>query len=75
MDLRSRRLAGSATADHMRTELVLDALHAAERTRGSLAGAIFHSDHRSQGGFNWSSQHSDLGGVRRGEGGLGQEDQ
>jgi len=48
MDLCSRRLVGWAVADHMRTELVLDALHAAERTRGSLAGAIFHSDHGAQ---------------------------
>jgi transposase InsO family protein len=32
----------------MRTELVLDALHAAQRTRGSLNGAIMHTDHGSQ---------------------------
>jgi transposase InsO family protein len=44
MDLCSRRLVGWAIADHMRTELVIDALHAAQRTRGSLAGAVFHSD-------------------------------
>jgi transposase InsO family protein len=31
----------------MRTELVEDALNAAAATRGSLAGAIFHSDHGS----------------------------
>lgn len=31
----------------MRTELVEDALRAAARDRGSLAGAIFHSDHGS----------------------------
>lgn len=48
MDLASRRLAGWAVADHMRTELVIDALKAAERTRGTLTGAIFHSDHGSQ---------------------------
>jgi hypothetical protein len=29
----------------MRTELVADALTAARDTRGSLAGAVFHSDH------------------------------
>ncbi len=40
IDLASRRLAGWAIADHMRTELVIDALAAAERTRGSLAGAV-----------------------------------
>jgi transposase InsO family protein len=45
IDLASRRLVGWAIADHMRTELVIDALDAARRTRGSLAGAIMHTDH------------------------------
>jgi len=48
IDLHSRRLAGWAIADHMRTELVLDALNAARRTRGSLDGAILHTDHGGQ---------------------------
>lgn len=48
IDLCSRRLAGWAIADHMRTELVTDALTAAIRTRGSLAGAVMHTDHGSQ---------------------------
>ncbi|MFE5098170.1 IS3 family transposase, partial [Streptomyces sp. NPDC056638] len=48
IDLASRRLAGWAIADHMRAGLVIDALHAAERTRGNLTGAIFHSDHGAQ---------------------------
>ena len=47
IDCYSRRLVGWAVADHMRTELVEDALTAAAATRGSLAGAIFHSDHGS----------------------------
>ena len=47
IDCYSRRLAGWAVADHMRTELVEDALEAAAATRGSLEGAIFHSDHGS----------------------------
>jgi len=47
IDCYSRRLVGWAVADHMRTELVADALKAAAATRGSLAGAIFHSDHGS----------------------------
>lgn len=47
-DLCSRRLAGGAIADHMRTELVTDALAAAERTRGNLTGAIMYTDHGSQ---------------------------
>jgi transposase InsO family protein len=38
IDCYSRRLAGWAVADHMRTELVEDALKAAAATRGSLKG-------------------------------------
>jgi transposase InsO family protein len=48
VDCFSRRLAGWSIADHMRTELVADALKAAAATRGSLAGAIFHTDHGAQ---------------------------
>jgi transposase InsO family protein len=48
IDLHSRRLAGWAIADHMRTDLVIDALHAAQRTRGGLNGAIMHTDHGAQ---------------------------
>ncbi len=48
IDCFSRRLAGWAIAEHMRTDLVTDALSAAHGTRGSLAGAIFHSDHGAQ---------------------------
>lgn len=47
IDCYSRKLAGWAVADHMRTELVEDALKAACAQRGSLRGAIFHSDHGS----------------------------
>jgi transposase InsO family protein len=47
IDCCSRRVAGWAIADHMRTELVADALKAADALRGGLAGAIFHSDHGS----------------------------
>jgi transposase InsO family protein len=48
VDCFSRRLAGWSIADHMRTELVADALKAAAATRGSLAGAVFHTDHGAQ---------------------------
>jgi len=51
IDLHSRRLAGWAIADHMRTDLVLDALAVAQRTRaalGGLHGAILHTDHGAQ---------------------------
>jgi transposase InsO family protein len=47
IDCYSRRLVGWSVADHMRTELVADALKAAAATRGTLTGAIFHSDHGS----------------------------
>ncbi len=48
IDLASRRLAGWAIAGHTRTDLVTDALAAVERTRGSLAGAVMHTDHGAQ---------------------------
>jgi transposase InsO family protein len=48
IDCFSRRLAGWSIAEHMRTDLVTDALDAARGMRGSLAGAIFHSDHGAQ---------------------------
>ncbi|MFB8106824.1 IS3 family transposase [Streptomyces sp. NPDC056007] len=48
IDLASRRMAGWAIADHMRTDLVTDALAAAIRARGSLAGSIMHTDHGAQ---------------------------
>jgi transposase InsO family protein len=49
MDLHSRRLVGWSIADHMRTELVADALRAAATARGGdLNEAIFHSDHGAQ---------------------------
>ncbi|MFF4985618.1 IS3 family transposase [Streptosporangium saharense] len=48
LDLGSRRLVGWSIADHMRAELVSDALRAAGATRGSLHGAIFHADHGAQ---------------------------
>jgi transposase InsO family protein len=63
IDCCSRKLAGWAVADHMRTELVETALKAALADRGSLRGAIFHADHGAQGGFQRSSQHLDDGGV------------
>ena len=47
IDLGSRKLTGWSMAGHMRTELVEDALKAAWRERGSLRGAVFHSDHGS----------------------------
>ena len=48
IDCCSRRVAGWAIADHMRTGLVEDALKAADSMRGGLTGSVFHSDHGSQ---------------------------
>ena len=48
IDCYSRRLVGWSIADHMRTDLVTDALRAAARERGTLAGAVFHADHGAQ---------------------------
>ncbi|MEU1393089.1 MULTISPECIES: IS3 family transposase [unclassified Nonomuraea] len=48
VDLCSRRLVGWSIADHMRTELVVDALQAAAQTRGRLDGVVFHSDNGAQ---------------------------
>lgn len=47
IDCYSRQLTGFAIADHMRTDLVEEALRMARGVRGSLEGAIFHSDHGS----------------------------
>ena len=49
LDLGSRRLLGYSMADHMRTELVLDALEMAVAARGGqAAGVIAHADRGSQ---------------------------
>ena len=51
LDLGSRRLIGYAMAEHMRTELVLDALDMAVHARGgaaAVAGVITHADRGSQ---------------------------
>jgi transposase InsO family protein len=48
IDLFSRRLVGWAIADHMHTDLVETALRRAHFIRGSLAGALIHTDRGSQ---------------------------
>jgi len=49
LDLGSRRLLGYSMAEHMRTELVADALDMAAAARGGeTAGVIFHGDRGSQ---------------------------
>ncbi len=48
LDVFSRRIIGWAMADHLRAELVVDALDMAITRRKPQAGVIHHSDHGSQ---------------------------
>ena len=73
LDLHSKLLAGWSIADHMRTELVTDALRAAAAVRGAdgLVGAVFHSDNGAQYA---SAEFADVcreSGVTRSRGAVG----
>jgi putative transposase len=50
IDIASRRVVGFALADHLRTELVADALANAVAARNPAPGVIFHSDRGCQRG-------------------------
>ena len=50
LDLYSRRVIGWSLADHMRADLVCDALKKAIATRSRTRGVTFHSDRGSQYG-------------------------
>ncbi len=65
IDLASRRVAGWAIAGHMRADLVTDALAAAIRTRGSLAGSIMHTDHGAQYTSRFFAEACRSAGVQR----------
>ncbi|WP_101609280.1 IS3 family transposase [Amycolatopsis sp. BJA-103] len=72
IDLRSRRVVGWATADHLRTELIAEALDNAVAQRRPEPGVIFHSDRGCQYA---STQFGDLAedhGVRLSLGRKGQ---
>ena len=71
IDCYSRRLVGWSIADHMRTDLVADALRAAARQRGSLRGAVFHSDHGAQYGAKDYAELCRQLGVTRSMGAVG----
>jgi putative transposase len=55
-DAYSRRIVGWSMADHMRSELVVDALQMALHRRRPGPGLVHHSDQGSQPGLNRSSQ-------------------
>ncbi|MFE4630803.1 hypothetical protein ACFROD_49310, partial [Streptomyces mirabilis] len=75
-DAFSRRVVAWETSARADADLVLTTLEYALASREVEPGKlIHHADHGCQGGFKWSSQHFDLGGVRRGHGGLEFEDQ
>ncbi|MGW6263429.1 DDE-type integrase/transposase/recombinase [Streptomyces sp. NPDC055085] len=59
LDVFSRMIVGWQIANHMRTELPLEALEMAlwRRRIKKDFGLVHHSDRGSQGEFNWSSQH------------------
>jgi putative transposase len=60
-DVFSRRIVGWSMADHMRAELVTDALQMALAQRRPAPGLIWHSDQGSQAGLKGSSQHRVVG--------------
>ena len=48
IDIASRRVVGYAMADHLRTELISDALGNAVAARDPAPGVVFHSDRGCQ---------------------------
>ena len=71
VDCFSRFILGWRLAGHMRTDLPLDALEMALWQRDVRSGQlVHHSDRGTQGGFNWSSQHLEYGGVDGQAGGV-----
>ncbi|BCJ69590.1 hypothetical protein Prubr_66110 [Polymorphospora rubra] len=65
LDTFSRRVVGWSIDTTQTATLVTNALGMAISNR-QPAGTVIHSDHGVQGGFNWSSQHLDHGGLRWG---------
>ena len=71
LDAHSRRIVGWSIESHQATSLVTNALAMAITNRTPPGGTVIHTDHGSQGGFKWSSQHLDRGGVAWGRCGSG----
>jgi putative transposase len=57
IDIASRRVAGYAMADHLRTELVSGALANAVAARDPVPGVIFHADRGCQGAVHLRRVH------------------
>jgi transposase InsO family protein len=72
IDIGTRRLLGYSMAEHMRAELVIDALNAAVRTRGgNVTGVIFNSDHGAQYTSKAFAQACAKAGIRQSMGTVG----
>lgn len=65
LDLGSRRVVGWSLADHLRSELVCDALGQALQTRATTTETIFHSDRGSQYGSTAYRQVLGRAGLRQ----------
>jgi transposase InsO family protein len=65
IDLCSRKIVGWALADHLRTELVSDALKQALGSRATVPDLIFHSDRGSQYGSGAYRQMLSRAGMRQ----------
>src|SRR5690606_29812880 len=72
IDICSRRVVGWSIAEHMRTELVTDALQMAVDSRGGgVDGVIFHSDHGAQYTSTAFSDFCAAHGIRQSRGRVG----
>jgi transposase InsO family protein len=65
IDLSSRRIVGWALADHLRSELVVEAMKQAITSRRHTTGLIFHSDRGSQYGSRAFRDVLRLAGMRQ----------
>jgi len=64
LDVFTRKVVGWSMSANQNTELVTRALQMAVARRRPSGVVVHHSDQGCQGGFNWTSQHLDSGGVR-----------
>jgi len=66
-DCFSNKIVGYSIDSRMKARLAVAAVNNAVARRAAtgadVAGCIVHADRGSQGGFNWSLQHLDRGGV------------
>lgn len=72
-DVFGNKIVGYSIDSRMKSSLAVRALENAVAMRGDVAGCIVHSDRGSQGGFNWSSQHPEYGGVQEWRGRIGSQ--